>query len=90
MKEILTTVTQRGQVTLPVEVRRLLGVKPRDKVAFTIDHNQVRLQPATFTLETTFGSVTPRNRPEDFEAISEAAKEEHVERVLKKMRPTRR
>ena len=35
MKELLTTVTKRGQVTVPAEVRRLLGIKPYDKVAFT-------------------------------------------------------
>ncbi len=52
MKEIVTTVTQRGQVTLPAEVRRLLGIKPREKVAFRIDGNEVRLAPASFTLET--------------------------------------
>ena len=30
MKEITTTLTQRSQVTVPAEVRRLLGLKPRD------------------------------------------------------------
>ena len=91
MKEILRTVGKRGQVTLPAEVRRLLGIKPRDKVAFTIDDNQVRLRPATFTIDTAFGSVPPKNRPEDFEAISQAAKDEHVKRVVRKMgRQTKR
>src|SRR3990172_7265586 len=68
LKEIVTSLTQRGQVTVPAEVRRLLGLKPRDKVAFTIDDDQVRLRPATFTIDTAFGSVPPKNRPEDFEA----------------------
>ena len=36
MREITTTLTQRSQVTVPAEVRRLLGLKPRDKVTFTI------------------------------------------------------
>ena len=36
MKEITTTITQRSQVTVPAEVRRVLGVKPRDKITFTI------------------------------------------------------
>ncbi|MBI2941108.1 MAG: AbrB/MazE/SpoVT family DNA-binding domain-containing protein [Chloroflexi bacterium] len=85
MKEILTTVTQRGQVTLPAEVRRLLGIKPRDKVAFTIEEGRVGLRPAAFTLRTAFGSVTPQHHPEDFEAIAQQAKAEHVERVLKEM-----
>lgn len=78
MKEIVTTLTQRGQVTVPAEVRRLLGLKPRDKVAFTIDEDQVRLKPASFTVETAFGSVPPATRTEDFKALACAAREEKV------------
>ena len=37
MKQFTATTTQRNQVTIPAEVRRRLGIKPRDKVAFTID-----------------------------------------------------
>lgn len=86
MKEIVTTVTQRGQVTIPAEVRRLLGVKPRDKVAFTIEDGRVELVPAKFTLETVFGSVKPATKTEDLKAISQDAKEEKVERELEKWR----
>ncbi|MGH2347651.1 MAG: AbrB/MazE/SpoVT family DNA-binding domain-containing protein, partial [Chloroflexota bacterium] len=57
MRQITTTITQRGQVTIPAEVRRRLGVGPRDKVAFTIDDDGVHLLPAPFTLESAFGSV---------------------------------
>lgn len=89
MKEVLTTLTQRGQVTVPAEVRKILHLKPRDKVAFQIEDDQVRLVPAKFTIETAFGSVTPKSHPEDFEAIAQAAKEEHVEQVTKKMQRRR-
>jgi AbrB family looped-hinge helix DNA binding protein len=78
MREIVTSLTQRGQVTVPAEVRRLLGLKSRDKVAFAIDNDQVRLVPATFTLESAYGSVKPRNRPEDFKALSRVAGEERA------------
>lgn len=85
MKAMLTTLTQRGQITVPAEVRRLLGIKPREKVAFLIEDNQVRLVPAPFTLETAYGSVTPTKRPEDFEEIIHQAKEEHAKRVIGEM-----
>lgn len=49
-KEILATLTQRGQVTVPAEVRRLLAVKPREKVAFRIENGQVQLVSAEFSL----------------------------------------
>lgn len=86
MKEIITTLTQRGQVTVPAEVRRLLGLKPRDKVTFAIDGDDVRLVPTAFTLESAYGSVTPRRRPEDFKAISRMTREEKVRKDTAKLR----
>lgn len=86
MKEVLTTITQRGHVTVPAEVRRVLGVKAKDKVAFRIEGDQVTLTPARFSLETAYGSVKPRQKPEDFVEVARQAKEEHVERTLRKLR----
>lgn len=86
MKAILTTMTQRGQVTVPAEVRRLLGLKPREKVAFTIDGDHVRLLPAAYTIESAFGSVRPRHKPEDFKALSRRARDEKARRTVSKLR----
>jgi len=86
MKAILTTMTQRGQVTVPAEVRSLLGLKPRQKVAFAIDGDHVRLLPATFTIESAFGSVRPRHKPEDFKALSRRARDEKARRTVSKLR----
>lgn len=86
MTQIVGSITGRGQVTIPVEVRRILGLQPGEKVIFEIDGNQVRLLRPPFTLESAYGSVTPLNRPEDFEAISRRAKEEHAENVVRRMR----
>ena len=37
MKEIIASLTSKGQVTIPVEVRRLLGIKPGEKIALVLD-----------------------------------------------------
>jgi AbrB family looped-hinge helix DNA binding protein len=37
MKEIVSTVTSKGRVTIPAEVRRYLGVAPGDAISFVID-----------------------------------------------------
>ena len=80
MKQFTTTTTQRNQVTIPAEVRRLLGLKPRDKVAFTIeDGGKVRLTAASFNLESAFGSVKPSTSPEDFDEVSRNAKDAKAE-----------
>jgi len=49
-------------------------------VAFVIDEDGVRLLPAPFTIESVYGSVVPRQRPEDFKAIERTAKEEHIKK----------
>jgi AbrB family looped-hinge helix DNA binding protein len=85
MKEIITTMTQRGQVTVPSEVRRLLRLKPRDKVAFSIDKDEVRLTPARFTLESAFGSVKPLKGRQDFKTISREARDEKLRRERSKL-----
>jgi AbrB family looped-hinge helix DNA binding protein len=76
MKQIITTMTQRGQVTVPAEVRRLLRLKPGDKVAFAIEAGRVQIRPASFTLESAFGSVKPGTRTRDFKAIARASRGE--------------
>jgi antitoxin PrlF len=85
MREFITTVTQRGQVTIPAEVRRLLGAKPRDKIAFRVEGDTVRLVPVEFTLEQVFGSVTPLQRPENFDELSRRAKDEKAKQTVREM-----
>ena len=85
MKELLATMTKRGQVTVPAEVRRLLGLKPYQKVAFTIEDNQVSLRPARFTLESAYQSVPPLKQPLSDEEMSRIAKEERAERAMRKL-----
>ena len=31
-----SAVTSKGQITIPVEVRRAMGLKPQDRVVFTV------------------------------------------------------
>lgn len=80
MKEIVATLTQRGQITVPAEVRRLLGAAPRGKLAFQINGDQVRLVPVSFTLESAYRSVAPLAQPLNDRELLEIAKEERAER----------
>jgi antitoxin PrlF len=44
MREIISNITSKGQVTIPVEIRNYLGIKTHDKIAFVIDEEgNVRL-----------------------------------------------
>ena len=74
MTEHLSTITRKGQVTIPAEIRRALHLKKGDTVAWQQEGDEVRLTPARFTLESALGSVEPHQRPEDFVALEQAAK----------------
>jgi len=85
MKEIVTTLTKKGQVTIPVEIRHLLGLKAKDKVAFRIDNGNVRLAPVKYTLETLYGVLKPLKKQGDFKKLKQLAIEEHVKKVMEEM-----
>jgi AbrB family looped-hinge helix DNA binding protein len=55
MEPILTTVTSKGQVTIPVEVRRLLGIEPKDKVALVVEGHDVLIRRYGSVIERTAG-----------------------------------
>lgn len=85
MREITSKITSKGQVTIPVEVRRHLGVSVPDKVTFIIDGPDVRLRPAKYTLKSAMGAVKALpGTSADFEREIEEAKEEAVERLVRK------
>ncbi len=71
MQEFETTLTEKGQVTIPLEIRRLIGLQPKDKVRFEVDGDVVKISRATSKLLAGYGSVTPRNKPEDFQKLRE-------------------
>jgi len=86
MREITASVTERGQVTIPAEVRKALGIKARDKVSFVIDDGNVVLKKPRFTIGTAAGSIKPLRMPEDWEERIREAKDERADRLMEKMR----
>jgi AbrB family looped-hinge helix DNA binding protein len=45
------TLTSKGQVTVPVEIRRFLNVGPGDKLLFARSGDRVEIVPATTTVK---------------------------------------
>jgi AbrB family looped-hinge helix DNA binding protein len=71
MRNRETTLTQKGQVTIPVEVRTILGLKPKDRVVFEVEGDKATLKRAPSKVARWFGSVTPGQKPEDFQRLRE-------------------
>ncbi|MBI2431022.1 MAG: AbrB/MazE/SpoVT family DNA-binding domain-containing protein [Candidatus Levybacteria bacterium] len=69
MRELETRLTQKGQVTIPAEVRSRLGLKPRDRVVFELEDDAVKIKPAASKVLAGYGAVRPRQRPEDWKQV---------------------
>jgi AbrB family looped-hinge helix DNA binding protein len=54
-----STLTSKGQVTIPVEVRKRLGLRPGDAVAFITEEDRVRLVRKGNRIEAAFGICRP-------------------------------
>ena len=76
MRQIRTRITKGGQITLPVEIRKLLGVEILDEVVFNIEDDEVRLSRPKYTLQQIAGSVGPPTRTEDFDRLIREAQDE--------------
>ena len=82
LEEHIRTVTSKGQVTIPIEVRRLLGVKANGKVAFHVRDGRVELHPVTMTLEEACGAVPPLARPVSPDEMRDMLDQDRAERWL--------
>jgi AbrB family looped-hinge helix DNA binding protein len=89
-KEQLTRMTRKGQITVPAEIRRALGLNIGDTVMVSLDRKDgglhANLRPAQSVSDRTFGSVTPRTRPEDLKEHRRLFMEHATERYEKTKR----
>lgn len=86
MPEFRSSVSQKGQITLPIEFRRQLGIKPKDQVTLQLEGDEVHVRPASFTLSQVIGSVGPATRTDDLKRAERVAWEERAEREARKLR----
>lgn len=57
MRQVSSRITVRGQATIPVEVRRVLGLEPHDRIVFVIEGDSVRVQRGTSVVGRTAGAL---------------------------------
>lgn len=81
MREIISSITSKGQVTIPAEVRRRLGVKTRDKVAFVLqDDGAVQLRvPHYPDIESLRGAAGSLPKPLSWKKMRDIAREDRLE-----------
>ena len=85
MKEHVSTLTRKGQVTIPVEIRRALALKEGDKVAFELEGDKVRLAPQGSIAERTAGMFKTGEPPLSAEELRTTAEQAIAEAAVKRM-----
>ena len=71
---------RRGQITIPREIRRSMGLQEGDSIALIPDGEQMILRPVTETLLDLRGSI-PVSEEQDFDAIRQAVILERAKRM---------
>jgi AbrB family looped-hinge helix DNA binding protein len=90
MKEHVSVVTRKGQITIPVALRRSLGLEVGDKVALLLGEEaqeSIILRPVRSVAEMTFGAVPPRRQPEDFAELRREFEEGVVDSATARLTP---
>lgn len=81
---MLSTVTSKGQITIPKEIRDLLHIRSNDKVDFVLDGDRVLLVPVKTLLDLR-GAVRARGKG-DFSEERARAKTAVAKRVREEMK----
>lgn len=83
MRAIISTVSSKGQVTIPAEVRKHLGINEGDKVSFVIeDEGSVKVEaPRYHNVASLRGAAGRLEKPLSWEEMLEVAREDHVREV---------
>ncbi len=82
------SMTQRSQVTVPAEIQRALGLKPRGKVIFELTDGVVTVRPASPSLLELAGTVPPFPGYDvrKAEQYIDDAKADHAEESMAKLK----
>lgn len=72
-KSAVSTLTSKGQITLPKSIRNRLNLKPGDKVEFWVDENgEVRLIPINVSIRHLKGFLAYSGKRKTIEEMQEA------------------
>lgn len=79
-KQLVTTLSSKGQITLPIEVRKHLELDTNDKVAFVIDPNgAVQVAPAKYPdIKSLSGVAGKLRKPLPWKQMRNIAREDYL------------
>lgn len=82
MNERFSVVTRKGQITIPAEFRRALGLHEGDRVALVIDQHEVRLLRSGSVVERTAGVFKSHKPALSAKQLREAAEQAFADEAV--------
>ena len=78
-REFVGSVSPKGQITLPLDVRKQLGIT--NSVIIRVDEGEIKVSPTNATFLDSFQAIPALKQPLSFTEIRRIAREEHVKEV---------
>lgn len=77
---LTSTITSKGQITIPKEIRDLLNLRPGDRIDFIVENGRIYVQPTDVDVRSLSGLLyKPDRKPVSLEemdaAIAQGARE---------------
>jgi antitoxin PrlF len=85
VRPMQSRMTSKGQVTVPAELRRELGLKPGDRVEFVRENGSIQVRKAESIVERLVGAVHGRGTPLDADDIHRIVEEGVTEEYLREL-----
>jgi AbrB family looped-hinge helix DNA binding protein len=84
MRTMTSSVSPKGQVTIPIEIRRELGLGPKDRVRFRRDEHGIHIEKAESVLDKYFMIAPALDPPKTWKEIEETVRDEVARRYAEK------
>ena len=78
----VSVLTSKWQTTIPKDVRKLLGLKPKDRIFYLIEGERVILRPLKGNILDLRGSVTTKEKPIDFKKLRDNTRKKVARRIV--------
>ena len=78
----VSILTQKGQTTIPKEIRAFLKLEAKDKILYQVENDKVIMRPLKGNIFDLRGRVKTEEKPVDFERIREVTKKKIAQKIV--------
>jgi AbrB family looped-hinge helix DNA binding protein len=75
-----SSVSPKGQITLPMDLRKELAIEPRDIVVIELEDGKIRIESAKSRLQSVYQSIPALDPPRDWNEITQSVWDEFADR----------